>query len=62
MLARLGISGCPGGYEGKPPAGTKAGPPILTPAQPYCCGAIVLSQVAMFVMLKRTTASLYEQK
>jgi hypothetical protein len=56
------VSGCPGDYEGKPPAGTKAGPAIFRRPQPYCCGLTVLSQVAIVDPLERTTASANEQK
>jgi hypothetical protein len=64
MLARLGVSGCAGGYEGKAQAGTSAGPKIWRRAHRYCycCGLTVPLQVAIAVMLKRTTASSYEQK
>ncbi len=58
------VSGCPGDYEGKPPAGTKAGPGSYRRPQPYsyCCGLMVLSQVAIVDPLERTTASANEQK
>jgi hypothetical protein len=48
----------------KPPAGTKAGPGIFRRRQPYsyCCGLMVLSQVAIVDPLERTTASANEQK
>ena len=51
MVARLAGSGCPGGYEGKLPAG------VMVEGQPYCCGVIVLSQVVMTASLTRITAS-----
>jgi hypothetical protein len=50
------------GYEGKPPSAAKPGPANLCRPQRYCCGPIVSSQVAIVVMLARTTASAYEQK
>ena len=56
------VSGCRAVTKVKRAAGTKAGPRIFRRPKRYCCGALPLSQVAIADMLKRTTASSYEQK
>jgi len=57
MVARLAGSGCSGGYEGKLPAATLVEVFKIRRPQPYCCGAIVLSQVVITDSLTRITAS-----
>ena len=62
MPARLGVSSCPGGYEGKTVCWDEAGlPPFRRPLR-YGSGVIVLSQVVIAVMLKRITPGSSEQK
>ena len=52
----------PRGYESKTGCRDQADPRIFRRPKRYCCGALPLSQVAIADMLKRTTASSYEQK
>ncbi len=62
MLARLGVTGCPGGYEGKPPCLIRRVQKIFRCTPRYGSGLTVASQDVIVVMLKRTTASANEQK
>jgi hypothetical protein len=62
MVARLRASHCAISYEGKPDAGTRPVLKIFRCPKRYGCGAVLLSQVVIAAMLKRTTASSYEQK
>ena len=64
MLARHAGIWRPRGYEGKTGCWDQGLVPENLPPtlQRYGCGAVLLSQVVMVAMLKRTTASSYEQK